>query len=228
MIEFIIYEEETSLNNYKYLIFNILGCREDEFKVKNYNNKIKFDGNKIFILDSQNFKTIERISKKIRSSNDWESQIIVIGKKNESLEHNKLLILDFIEEDNNFEINLKKALYTAYKILTIKKSYNFLFDGQIYNIPYKDILYFEKNNNQNYCDLYTKNNKYIVKSTIKDIEAELDSFYFMKTHRSCIVNVDNITSFNYTDNIIEFNDKKIYLVTREKKTFLKEKLINNK
>lgn len=228
MIEFIIYEEEVGINNYKYLILNVFGGREDEFKIRDYYSDIKLDGNKIFILDSNNVDVINKIASKIRSADDWDSQIIVIGKKCEKLLHNKLLILDFISEDCNFEINFKKALYMAYKILTIKKSFNFFCDGQIYNIPYKDILYFEKNNNQNYCDLYTKNGNYVVKSTIKDIEKELDSFYFMRTHRSCIVNVDNITSFNYIDNIISFDERKIYLVTREKKQFLKEKLINNK
>lgn len=227
MIEFIIYEDENGINNYEYLIFNFLGCRENEFKILNYDEDLDLDGNKIFILHTKDNNTIRTIASKIRNSNDWDSQIIVIGHKNELEEHNKLLILDFIEYDESFNLNFKKALYVAYKILTIKKSFNFFCDGQIYNIPYKDILYFEKNNNQNYCDLYTKNNKYIVKSTIKDIEKELDSFYFMKTHRSCIVNVDNITNYNYSDNIIHFNKKTVYLITREKKAFLKEKLISN-
>ena len=66
-------------------------------------------------------------------------------------------------------------------------------------------------------------------STINNLEKKLDSTYFMKTHRSCIVNIYNINNYNYSTNTVNFiNDRKIDLIAREKKKILKQKLIKNK
>ena len=49
-------------------------------------------------------------------------------------------------------------------------------------------------------------------------------YRFFKTHRSCIVNLDNIVSFDISNNIIRFKDKEINLVSRSNKRILKDKL----
>ena len=103
-----------------------------------------------------------------------------------------------------------------------------MINGEIYKIPYKDILFKEKENNLNHSIIYTKNEKIKVNSTIKAIEEQLGSPRFFKTHRSCIINLDNVTKYQYNKNNIYFNSIKTSLISRDKKQILKEKLLENK
>lgn len=230
MTDFIIYEENWELhNNYKMIILNFLGCREDKFKIYDYETyQNNICNNKIYILGSDNSKKALTIAKKIRSQGDWDSQIIVMTSKENNDKHNKLLILDYIMKDEKLKENLKSALIAANKILSNCKRLSFVSDGEIYKLPYKDILYIEKVNNQNYCIIYTKTDSYNINATISYLEEELNDICFMKTHRSCIVNLNNIKTYNYCENIIYFKNAKIDLISRNKRQVLKERILNNK
>lgn len=234
MINFIIFENDTEeKSNYEMVILNFLGNRKERFKIIDYENYVQKTCNRnIYILSSSNLEECLSIAKDIRSSDDWNSQIIIISNidiKRNDIFRNKLLVLDYINNDENLKDNLKSTVHIAYKILTKEKTLNFLLNGEIYRIPYRNILYIEKGNNQNHCTVYTiHNNEYIIKDTINNLEEKLNCAYFMKTHRSCIVNLYNITHYDCTDNIISFENKKIDLVAREKRQILKSKLTNEK
>ena len=64
----------------------------------------------------------------------------------------------------------------------------------------------------------------MIKDTINNLENILDSALFMKTHRSCIVNLDKITSVELRECIIHFGDIETTLLSRDKKSELKKKL----
>ena len=114
-------------------------------------------------------------------------------------------------------------MFYAYKIFSHDKSYKFKIDNEIYQIPYEHILYFEKNLNDNSTFLVTNEHNYILNKSISSIDNDLkDECNFFKTHRSCIVNLDNIKSINFTTNIIKFNNCKTDLISRNKKKTLKE------
>lgn len=236
MINFVIYENELELkNSYEMIILSILGNKQENFKIIDYlcESQKNCDRN-IYILSSEDIFELLEIAKKIRDSGDWTSKIIIISnleKVDNSIFSNRLLILDYINYNYNDNINdaLKRAICVAYKILTKNKTLNFRFNGETYRIPYQNILFIEKGNNLNYCTIYTKHdNQYIIKETINNLEEKLDSAYFMKTHRSCIVNLYNILYYNYADNIIKFKNKQIDLIAREKRQILKSKLIEEK
>ena len=234
MINFVIYENELELKNcYEMIILNILGNKQENFKIINYLDEYQKNCDRnIYILSSKDiFETLD-IAKKIIDSGDWTSQIIIISnleKEDNSIFSNRLLILDYIDYNDNINDTLKRAICVAYKILTKNKTLNFRFNGETYRIPYQNILFIEKGNNLNYCTIYTKHdNQYIIKDTINNLEEKLDSAYFMKTHRSCIVNLYNILYYNYADNIIKFKNKEIDLIARERRQILKSKLIEEK
>ena len=234
MINFVIYENELELKNcYEMIILNILGNKQENFKIINYLDEYQKNCDRnIYILSSKDiFETLD-IAKKIRDSGDWTSQIIIISnleKEDNSIFSNRLLILDYIDYNDNINESLKRAICVAYKILTKNKTLNFRFNGETYRIPYQNILFIEKGNNLNYCTIYTKHdNQYIIKDTINNLEEKLDSAYFMKTHRSCIVNLYNILYYNYADNIIKFKNKEIDLIARERRQILKSTLIEEK
>lgn len=229
MLNFIIYEENKEIMEYyKTIIFNSLAWREEEFKTYNYekyqNNNCD---NKIYIISSKSYEIALEKVKEIRKNNNWKSQIIVISEEKKTNNHNNLLILDYINKNEDVKSLLKKSIITAYKILSAQKSFNFTFNGELHKIPYNEILYIEKRNNQNYCNIYTKNEIYSIKNTIKEIEEQLDPACFIKTHRSCIINLCNVTNYNYSNNTISFKDKSIDLISREKRSLLKEKLLKS-
>lgn len=236
MVNFIVYEKGAKLKNYyEMIILNFIGIREEKFKIFNYDEyNSKNQNRNIYILSTENIKEALNIAKSIRKHDDWVSQIIIITNlknANKNCLINKLLVLDYIDINSNVKDKLKEALYLAYNIFNKKKTLNFIINGEISKIPYGDILYIEKSNNQNYCTIHTVEEEYIIKETINNLEEQLDSAYFLKTHRSCIVNLYNIKYYNCSSNIIFFNkgsNKKTDLVAREKRKIFKEKLIEEK
>ena len=97
--------------------------------------------------------------------------------------------------------------------------------GELYYIPHQDILYIEKSLNDNTSNIVTKNKAYNIRKTIKELEVELgNTINFIKTHRSCIVNLNNIIHIDFENNIIAFVNKEIDLLSRSHKKNLKERL----
>ena len=218
-MNFIIYDNINKKGQYENIIYNFVGIREEEFKIFNFSDyKPSSYTNNIYIISTSSIKEGLKLANSIRQNNDWKSQIIIII--------NKLLILDYIDINNFVCDQLKEDFYIAYKILTKNKNLSFIYNSEIIKIPYNDILYIEKLNNQNYCTIYTKKTKYVIKNTITMLEKSLDSACFMKTHRSCIVNLQNIKNYCCPKNIIYFNNGiSIDLISRDKRQILKSKLI---
>ena len=234
MVNFIVYEKNNELKEkYEHIIFNFLGKRKEKFHIFDYKYKEKLLHNRnIYILGSKNINKALIIAKEIRDSDGWSNPIIIITNKsnlNIDLLNNKLLILTYLDNGKDLKNSLKGALCTAYKILTMDLSLNFSFNREIHKIPYNDILFIEKDNNQNYCLVVTNKGKIAIKDTINNLEKNLDSVCFMKTHRSCIVNLNNIKNYKINDNIIFFsNDTSIDLIARDKRKILKDKLVDSK
>lgn len=229
MIEFFIYEQNEVLNNrIRNDIYKFIGSRNDNFKIYNFDKKINKKKNfKIYILSSKSLNEVHKIAENIRNNGDFISQIIIISNiKNERL-INDFLILSYIDYSCYSDSKLINALETAYSITTKSNSFNFTYNKTIYRIPLKDILYIEKENNSNKSIIHTKNKKYYINSTIKEIDKKINYVKFIKTHRSCIVNLNNVIKYDYNNNIICFKDKQIDLVSRDKRAILKEKLLNN-
>ena len=238
MINFIIYTDKNkSQQNYKKIILNILNQRNEKYiilTITNYTNYTKekinaLIGNNIYILDMDMSSTSGLdIAKILRYEEDWASSIILTTSSNELKEKgfaSKILPIDIIKKDEDFFKNMKKALQIALQIHSHYPSFNFLYNNEFYQIPYDDILYFEKNLNNNYTSIITKNNVYKIKESIKNIENKLaNTTIFFKTHQSCIVNLKHIKKVNFSKNRIHFKNQEIDLLARNKKKELKERL----
>ncbi|HNP19951.1 MAG TPA: LytTR family transcriptional regulator DNA-binding domain-containing protein [Fulvivirga sp.] len=61
-------------------------------------------------------------------------------------------------------------------------------------IPLDDIKYIKADGN--YSQIQTKGKSYVMRSTLKDIEAKLDKTRFYRTHKSYIVNLNQLTAIN--------------------------------
>lgn len=238
MINFVLYEDGKEMRErYKKIILKLIGPNDNNFKIieiDKYNQEAEkklsnIVGNKIYLLDVEvPGKSGLDLARKIRNDRDWDSQIIVITSHEQYSNigyTSKLLMLDFISKYSNIEKELKETLGVAVGIFTKQKSITFTLNGELYKIPYNQILYIEKSLNNNNCKIVTNDGEYFTRDTIQHLEEILSNDQrFMKTHRSCIVNLSNVSSIDLANNIIFFPNKQIDLIAINKKRELKERL----
>lgn len=237
-MHFIIYEDETTyINRYKQIIHKVMGMSNINYKIINITryeeDKFKkitsYEGNKIYLIDIEvpNKNGID-LARDIRKSGDWISPIIVITGYDEFRNigyMSKILMLDFISKKDDIERSLYNDLTIALEMAKTKPSLCFTSKGEIYQIPYQDILYIEKNINDNYATIITKNKNYIIRKTINKLAEELNNeYYFIKTHRSFLVNIKNIKSINLDYSSIDFGNGKRAMISRGNKKKLKERM----
>lgn len=242
MVNFIIYEDkEIVRNNYVKIIHKFMGKNDAAYKIYQfsaYSSKVKnfineSIGHNIYILDIEvPGKSGLDLAREIRATGDTDSQLLIVTAHKELLDNNfinRSLILSFVSKYDNCEENLLLALTDAYINVTKYKSYVFKNDGDLYRIPYDDILFFEIDPEYGHVNIVTKNKSFIVKKTISAILNELEDSRFMKTHKSCIVNLYNIEKVDLSDLIIYFfNGKTTDLLSRNYKKELQERLINRR
>lgn len=239
MVNFVIYEDKEIIrNNYIKVIHKFMGNSDASYKIhqfSTYNSDIKNFineniGHNIYILDIEvPGKSGLDLAREIRATGDNESQLIIVTAHREMLENtftNRSLILNFVSKFDNCEEHLISALTDAYINVTRYKSYVFKNEGDLYRIPYDDILFFEISPESGRVNIITKNKFFVVKKTISSILEELHDPRFMKTHKSCIVNLYNIEKVDLANLIIYFNSgKNTYLLSRNYKKELQERLL---
>ena len=236
IMNFIIYEDDARFSyEYKKVIHKVMGLSSDNYKITEFNSynkevweKIKTIGSpKIFIVDVEvpNKNGID-LARMIRKSGDWTSPIIVITNYQEFRNVGytaKILMLDFINKKDNIKEELYRDLLIALEINSTKKALRFTIKGEVYQVPYQDILYIEKNINDNYATIVCSDKEYTIRKTICELEEELkDENIFVKSHRSFIVNINNIKSIKFDYSVIDFGNGKEALISRNNKKKLKE------
>ena len=153
------------------------------------------------------------------------SFIVIIDK-------NGTLSYEAIKKENSFMIDLLKeeeicrlkydVRYIYNSTLTRKKILTVIFDSQIYNLQYEDILYIEKERNSKRSIIHTKTDIVYTTKTLTDLEDLLDERFF-RTHQSAIVNLDNVKMIDPSKNYLLFiGDEKCFYLSRDKKKKLKE------
>jgi DNA-binding LytR/AlgR family response regulator len=79
-----------------------------------------------------------------------------------------------------------------------KESQSFILSDSIFvrhhnsmvKVDIRDILYIEAE--RNYCRIYSKSKEYLLVMTLKDIDEKLPTKYFLRIHRSFIINISQI------------------------------------
>lgn len=239
MINFVIYEDKEAVRNkYVKVIHKFMGKNDLAYKIHQfsaYSSKVKSFireniGHNIYILDIEvPGKSGLDLAREIRAIGDIDSQLLIVTAHRELLENNfinRSLILNFVSKYDNCEENLLLALTDSYINATRHKAYVFKHEGDLYRIPYDDILFFEIDPEYGHVNIVTKSKNFIVKKTIISILNELEDQRFMKTHKSCIVNLYNIEKIDLSELIIYFSGgKKTDLLSRNYKKELQEKLL---
>ena len=207
MINFIIYDNDLSrVNICKEIIGIFMGDNNLNYGIYVFNNYFKgmimhfnneIEGKKIYLLnaDIDEMSGID-LAKKIRHAGDWISQIIILSSKGIYSGTSfalRLLMLDFISDVDNFRKELTSSLDVAFNIINKQAALVFKNGSEIFQVLYSEIYYIEKNLNDNDATVFTKNNEYIVKYSINKLMDILgDDPRFFKSHRSCIINLNNV------------------------------------
>lgn len=220
MTSFIIYERDKELRNlYIKVIRKFLYTSLDYYEIFEFDkitpkmkNKIsKMKGIKIFIIDIDTpGPSALDFARKLREEGDFTSQIILLTRKDKNIvidELYNILFLDFIHIDDELVTLLFRSLKDAYKIVTRHSVYTFSIFDEIYRISYNDIYFIKKNLNDDSVTIYTKDDTYLNYITVKGIESILSNdARFFKVHRSCIVNLYNVSSYDRKTNTIIFSN----------------------
>lgn len=218
MIRFVIVEDE-----YKYAVKIRKIIDKIKFKInqevktyefkgldKNLESLIKnCDQRTIYILDIEleNSKSGIEIASTIRE-NDWDSEIIFItnhDKMFETAHRNVYEVFDFIEKYYNLENRLNKDINTILSKNIDKKLFTYNgrnIDLQLYlhNIKY---IYRDKEDRK--AVIVSDNSSFSINMGLKEILDLLDDRFKM-VHRSCIVNTDKVSTYDWANSIILLND----------------------
>ncbi len=212
----------------KILISNDTNYKIHEFASynKDFQKIINKKKPKIYILDIEIKNSISGIdiARKIRK-NDWDSIIIIVTSHSElsfQVMKAQIMLLDFISKFDNFEESLKKAIDKALELVDKKKIIKVENKGVSYIVYLKDILYIERDTVDRKCFIHTGYGIVPISKTLNELRDELGNDFYM-SHRSCLVNLNNISKIDWKENIIFFdNNTSTNLLARDRKKGLKE------
>lgn len=215
VIDKIIISSDVNYKTYEFSTYN-----------KDFEKLINKKKPKIYILDIEIKNSISGIdiARKIRKV-DWDSIIIIVTSHSElsfQVMKAQIMLLDFISKFDNFEGSLKQAINKALELVDKKKIIKVENKGVSYIVYIKDILYIERDTVDRKCFIHTSYGSVPINKTLNELQDELGSNFYM-SHRSCLVNLNNISKIDWKESIIYFNDNiSTSLLARDRKKGLKE------
>lgn len=239
MLRFIICEDNKEfMDKMSKIINKVMMPHNFEYKInkfQEYNKEIeeliKNDiDQKIYILDIElpNISGLE-IASEIRSR-DLDSIIIFITSHPEfknDIFYSRLLAIDYINKNQLWQDRFEETIKHSFKNINKKRILTFEFNHNSYRLQTNKINYIEKIQDNQKCRIHmTDGSSYDLITTIIELEKQLGSNFY-RSHKSCLVNIDNIKRINYADNTITFqNDESLYLISNRNKKGLKEHVAN--
>lgn len=235
MIKFIIYDESKENKELIYdeidkeMMKSDIEYQKDYITDFNTMKKTNDECFKIYILNQTNIsKSGLEVAKYIREElDDWKSIIIFISNTNEyklNILTKRLYILDYILIED-IKSELKELIKICLKNYDSRpKELNYKYKSINYNIPFKDIIYIEKEQDNKRCKIHTLKEDYYIQSTLSKIITNLDD-RFIKSSKSYIINIEQVLQYNTKENIITFKDKnQIFEISRNMKKEIISKL----
>ena len=120
--------------------------------------------------------------------------------------------MDFILKDNPAEakVKIRECLLKAMERHTLEtnkthKVYTIEIGGRKIGVDYDDILFFETSSNVHKVILHAKERQIEFSSTMKELTSTLGD-YFVRCHRSFLVNKNNIKEVDVKNRILYFTN----------------------
>ncbi|MCI6266979.1 MAG: LytTR family DNA-binding domain-containing protein [Erysipelotrichaceae bacterium] len=239
MLRFIICEDNKDfLGRLSNIINKVMMPYNFEYKISKfteYNKEVEEIINrkyeqKVYVLDIElgDISGLE-IASEIRE-HDLESIIIFVTSHNEcknDIFYSRLLAIDYIPKDRLWADRFENTIEYTVKAINKRRVLSFEFNYNSYRVPFDDILYIEKVQDNQKCIINTENgNQFEIITTISELAKKLGPSFF-QSHKSCIVNIEKIKKINYADNTITFiNNECVYLLSNRKKKQLREYVAN--
>ena len=235
MLKFIIYEDSPKyIDEYADVINKNMIDKNYDYRILKFSKYVQSLKNemysntdeKIYILDIEapGVSGIE-LAAKIREF-DWRSIIIFVTNysqyKNEIFVK-RLSVIDYIHKKPNYKQRLNETLNVAVKILCKDNVLIYTFNNMTYRIPVNNIMYIEKApiGKKNYI-VTLNGEEYEMPGTIKSLQDKLGKRFF-RSHKSCLVNLDNIKNINYNEKTITFiNGEEVELLSVRRRKGMKE------
>ena len=138
--------------------------------------------------------------------------------------------LDYIAKDSeNINTRIQECLETAYDHylnFAYKECFTVNTGGTLLKIPYDEIAYFETHYKSHRVILNSKNKRIDFNGTLKEIEKK--SINFFLCHRSFLINLKHITSFNKSNRLVLMSNGLSIPVSRNKIKGLEKLMIAEK
>ena len=188
-------------------------------------------GSNVFIIENENSMDILSVINKIRNVYKMYASFIIIIDNNNKINRYDILdkysfMCDLIQTDNICKRLTSDLKYILNVIYDRKKVLTFNYERALYKIPFKDILYIEKELNGKRCMIICKHKVYTTYKSLIEIEKGLDE-RFIKSHQSALINYENVKEIDFLNNKILFDYKnECNLLSRNMKKKLKEHVLN--
>ena len=189
-------------------------------------------GFKVYFLDirTNNGSGIDAARYIREELEDWTSIIVIITAFSEyryEALSKRLYLLDFISKFDNCKKKIKEILKIVYnKYNNRENCLSYEYNYTLYKIELKNIILIEKEQESKRCIIYTTYGTYKAPFTLNSLSKQLDK-RFLKVHKSLIINVDKIRTYNIKENEIIFkNGMSTTLISRSGKKELVE-YVNN-
>ncbi len=161
----------------------------------------------------------------VKSVDDLPQIIFTTGHTQYALEAFEYHVTDFIPKPIEFP-RLLKAVERAQELQTnidtgkdLQNDIYVRVNGRYIRLDFEDILFIESLGD--YVTFNTESGKYIVHSTLKNIDEKIKSEDFLKVHRSYIVNLTKIVDIEETNLVIK---DKVIPVSRAHRPVLMQKI----
>lgn len=165
--------------------------------------------NKVYILDIEtpNGNGID-IAKKIRNK-DLNSFLIFISsytaKYVNQVVNSDTMFIGYISKRKNYYEELERKLKKIFNLGFRKNVIRFKDQGIIYTFDMRNIIYIETDSKKRRSIIHTKNSTIEVRLTLKKLKQILD-YRFEYSHRSCIINHEQVIYIDTVVKIIKFKD----------------------
>ncbi len=232
MLNFIVCEDNHQfIDIIKTAIDNFMMNYEIDYKIhyfegydKNFENIVKDEiGFKVYFLDLvTNEGTGLDAARIIREKyDDWISIIIIVTSHEEyryEALSTRLAIFDFVNKLNGCDKVLRQDLNRVMSNYDKReKSLSYEYNHICHKIDFRHIISIEKEQDSKRCIIHTTYGNKTSAGSLNSVLKLLDK-RFMKIHRSVIVNIDQIESYDASKNKLIFKDgTHTHLIARDKK-----------
>lgn len=183
-------------------------------KFTKYDEKLKEQikdelNTKIYILDIElPIVSGLEIASEVRETED-DSIIIFVTAHPEcknDIFYSRLEAIDYISKYYRYEERIEETIKHIMRKRYRNKTFSYTYNHVHNKLLYKEINYIEKEQLQNRCiiHLVNKDEKTVAK-TILNIKKELAPMFF-QSHKSCLINIDNIKFIDYKHYTIYFKN----------------------